>query len=314
MEDDEISFYEFSDFRFYLESNKRSSKNTIQSYMNDLKDYGKFLKKYQKIEYIEDITTKEIERYIVSLKKKNLSKKSIQRKITTIKEFHKFLYEEEITKTNPAKQVDNVKLDKHIPEVLTVEEVGRMIESVNQTDLISIRNRAIIEVLYGSGLRVSELVDLEISNLHMNSKYISVIGKGNKERIVPMGDLEQIALRKYIEDARPTMSKNRSSSILFLNYKGDKLSRQSVFKFIKDLAIKNGIQKEISPHTLRHSFATHLLQNGVDLRIVQELLGHEDISTTEIYTHIDKSKIKEIYKNTHPFAHNKMEEEDKHEV
>lgn len=299
---DEITFYEFSDFRFYLESNKRASRNTIISYMNDLKGYGEFLKKYQYIDSVEDITRDEIEKYILSLKRKDLSKKTIQRKITAIKEFHKFLVDEDIVKTNPAKLVDNVKLDKHIPEVLTVEEVETIINSINGNDAVSVRNRAILEVLYGSGLRVSELVELELKDLHMNSKYINVLGKGDKERIVPMGDMEQIALRNYIENARPILSKSKTSNILFLNYMGNQLSRQSVFKLIKELAKQNGITKQISPHTLRHSFATHLLANGVDLRIVQELLGHEDISTTEIYTHIDSSRLKEIYKHSHPLA------------
>ncbi len=304
----EIIFYELSDFKFYLESNKRSSKNTISSYMTDLYGYSEFLKKYQAIEYVEDIKTEHIQKYITSLKRKDLAKKSISRKITAIKEFHKFLKDEDITKNNPARLIDNVKLDKKIPQVLNIDEINKMLASTNGDDPLSIRNKAILEVLYGSGLRVSELVDLKIDNLHMNSKYINVIGKGDKERIVPMGDFEQIAIRNYIEKSRPILTKKRINSFLFLNYKGEPLSRQSVFKLIKELALKNGITKEISPHTLRHSFATHLLQNGVDLRIVQELLGHEDISTTEIYTHIDKSKIKEIYQNTHPLAMENKEE------
>lgn len=194
-------------------------------------------------------------------------------------------------------------LIKKIPEVLSIEEVDKMINSIDTDSVIGIRNKAILEVLYGSGLRVSELTALKITNIHMNAKYISVIGKGDKERIVPMGESEIIALRKYIEEARPILSKNKNSNILFLNYQSNALSRVSVFKLIKQIAKKNGIIKEISPHTLRHSCATHLLQNGVDLRIVQEFLGHEDISTTEIYTHIDKSHLKEVYNNAHPLAH-----------
>ena len=300
--DEDVIFYELSDFRFHLESTKRASSNTIKSYLTDLKGYSLFLKNFQKIEYVEDIKKEHILKYIASLKRKDLAKKTISRKITAIKEFHKFLKDEDITKENPARLIDNVKLDKKIPEVLTVEEISKMIESLNATDPIGLRNRAMMEVLYGSGLRVSELVSLKVSDLHMNAKYITVLGKGDKERMVPIGDLEQVALRSYIENARPLLSAKKVSPILFLNYQGNPLSRQSVFKFIKELSVKNDIKKEISPHTIRHSFATHLLQNGVDLRIVQELLGHEDISTTEIYTHIDKSKIKEIFENTHPLA------------
>ena len=307
---EEISFYEFSQFAFYLETEKHLSANTISSYLNDLKDYGNFLKKYEKIEFISEVTETHLNKYILSLKRKDMAKKSIQRKITAIKSFHKFVLDEGLSIDNPSKLISNVKLDKKIPEVLTVDEVAKMIDSIDTSDPIGIRNKAILEVLYGSGLRVSELTGLKLINIHMNAKYISVIGKGDKERIVPMGDEEIVALRNYIENARPILSKNKNSNILFLNYQSNELSRQSVFKLIKETALKNNIQKSISPHTLRHSCATHLLQNGVDLRIVQEFLGHEDISTTEIYTHIDKSLLKEVYNNAHPLAQMKEENDE----
>ena len=304
---DDVLFYEFSDFRYFLELNKRASKNTISSYMTDLKGYGLFLRKYQNIEFIEDVEDTHIKNYILSLKRKDLAKKSIQRKITVIKEFHRFLVDENITKRNPAIFIDNVKLDKKIPEVLTIEEITKMIDSIEGDDPITMRNKAIMEVLYGCGLRVSELCELKLSEIHLNSKYLSIIGKGNKERIVPMGEICQVALRNYIQKARPQLSKRGISHICFLSYQGKAISRQYIFKFIKELALKNNITKEISPHTIRHSFATHLLSNGVDLRVVQEMLGHEDISTTEIYTHIDTSRLKEIYQNTHPLAIKKEE-------
>lgn len=299
----EIDFYEFSQFAFYLETEKHLSQNTINAYMTDLKSYGKFLKKYCHIEFITEVTETEVNKYILSLKRNDMAKKTIQRHITALKMFHKFLVDEQLAYENPMKLIQGVKLDKKIPEVLTIEEVDLMINSIETETPLGIRNKAILEVLYGSGLRVSELTGLKLANLHMNAKYISVIGKGDKERIVPMGESEIIALRKYIEEARPLLSKNKHSNILFLNYQSNELSRVSVFKLIKEIAKKNGIMKEISPHTLRHSCATHLLQNGVDLRIVQEFLGHEDISTTEIYTHIDKSHLKEVYNNAHPLAH-----------
>lgn len=308
--EEEVSFYEFSQFAFYLETEKHLSSNTISSYLNDLKDYGNFLKKYEKIEFISEVTETHLNKYILSLKRKDMAKKSIQRKITAIKSFHKFILDEGLSMDNPSKLISNVKLDKKIPEVLTVEEVSKMIDSIDTSDPIGIRNKAILEVLYGSGLRVSELTGLKLINIHMNAKYISVIGKGDKERIVPMGDEEIVALRNYIENARPILSKNKNSNILFLNYQSNELSRQSVFKLIKETALKNNIQKSISPHTLRHSCATHLLQNGVDLRIVQEFLGHEDISTTEIYTHIDKSLLKEVFNNAHPLAQKKEENDE----
>ncbi len=177
-----------------------------------------------------------------------------------------------------------------------------MIESIDTSDPTGIRNRALIEVLYGSGLRVSEACLLKVGDLHINNKYISIVGKGNKERIVPIGESGIDALRKYISTARPTFMKTGFSDYVFLSYLGKPLSRQSVFKFIKKLALDNNIDKEISPHTLRHSFATHLLDNGVDLRYIQEMLGHEDISTTQIYTHTNRLKLKELVESVHPLA------------
>ncbi len=308
MEDDEVTFYELADFRSYLETDKNLSLNTIDAYLTDLKYYAKFLKKYQKIYDVTEIETYMIERYMLSLKRQNLSKQTIARKLTSIKEFHKFLFNENITKDNPAKLIDTVKQDKKLPAVLTVEEVTKMIESINGETPIDLRNRAILEIMYGSGLRVSEVCDLKVSDLHLNTKYINIIGKGNKERIVPIGDLAIEALRKYLTKGRPELTKKTYSDYVFLNYLGKPLSRQSVFKYIKKLAKDNEIEKEISPHTLRHSFATHLLNNGVDLRFVQELLGHEDISTTQIYTHLDSKRLHELVNEVHPLAHRKDKE------
>lgn len=305
MEEKEPEFYELSDFKSYLETDKNLSLNTVEAYLTDLKFYAQFLKKYEHVFFVEDIDTQMIEKYMLSLKRKNLSKQTISRKLTSIKEFHKFLKEENITKDNPAKLVDNVKHDKKLPSVLSEEEVTKMIESINGDTPIDLRNRAILEIMYGSGLRVSEVCDMRLADVHLNTKYIDIIGKGDKERIVPIGDLAIETLRKYITDARPILTKNTYSEYVFLNYQGKQLSRQSIFKYIKKLAKDNGIETEISPHTLRHSFATHLLNNGVDLRYVQELLGHEDISTTQIYTHLDSNRLHEMVNEIHPLAHRK---------
>lgn len=303
--DEEIEFYEISDFKYYLESDKALSLNTIEAYITDIRFYSKFLKKYQHVYSVEDIDTQMIERYMLSLKREGLSKQTISRKLTSIKEFHKFLYDENICKSNPAKLVDTVKQDKKLPNVLSIEEVDKMIDSIPLETEIDIRNRAILEIMYGAGLRVSEVCDLKVKDLHLNTKYLNIIGKGNKERIVPIGDLAVEALRKYLTEARPIITKNTYSDYVFLSYQGKPLSRQSIFKLIKQLALKCGIEKEISPHTLRHSFATHLLENGVDLRYVQEMLGHEDISTTQIYTHLDSKKLHDLVNEVHPLAHRK---------
>ncbi len=301
-DENKIEFYEISNFKFYLEDDMGSPINTVNAYISDLRQYQDFLVKYENINDVSEITREDILRYIESLKRKDLSKTSIARKITAIKDFHRYLCKEENIRDNPALLIDNPKPDKPLPVVLSKDEINKMISSIDQEDVLSIRNRAMMELLYAAGLRITELLDLTVRELHLKEKYVSVIGKGDKERLVPIGDMAVSYVRKYVEHARPILMKDKNTFLLFFNYKGEKMSRQGFFKYIKKLAIDNGITKNISPHTIRHSFATHLLEGGVDLRIVQELLGHEDISTTQIYTHIDKSRLKEMYDETHPLA------------
>ncbi len=301
LKDREIQFYEFSDFRYHLQTDKRLSPNTIAAYMTDLELYGEFLVKYQEIRDITMVTEQHIQKYIGSLKRADFSKQTISRKIIAIKEFHKFLFSEKISDVDPAKFIDLPKASKPLPVVLSKEEISRMIESIEVDTPLGLRNKAMIETLYASGLRISELVNLSTADIHLREKYIVVIGKGNKERMVPLGDMAIMALRNYIEKGRPFLSK-KPGNTLFYNYQGNPISRQALYKYIVKLAKENGIVKEISPHTIRHSFATHLLEGGTDLRIVQELLGHEDISTTQIYTHIDRLRLKEMYEHTHPLA------------
>ena len=305
----EVQFYEFSDFRYFLQTEKRLSPKTVEAYLTDLNFYGIFLKEVQQVQSVDEITETHITRYIASLKRKEMSKTTIARKIIAIKEFHKFLFTEQITEKDPAKWVDLPKSEKPLPVVLTKEEIASMIDSISTDTPLGLRNKAILETLYASGLRISELVHLKTSDIHLREQYITVIGKGNKERMVPLGQMAVVALRNYMEKGRPHLSK-KGGNILFYNYQGNEISRQSLYKLIVETAKNVGITKEISPHTIRHSFATHLLEGGTDLRVVQELLGHEDISTTQIYTHIDKSHLKEMYQNTHPMAtRNKKEEQ-----
>ncbi len=308
--EEEVIFYEITDFLYYLESEKRLSTNTILAYKTDIYEYATFLKKYQKVDDVTDITKDMIERYIRSLKKAELAKTSISRKITVIKSFHRFLQQEKICKENVAINVLMPKKDFHLPTVLSIDEITLMLDSIDTNTSLGKRNKAMLETLYGTGLRISELLSLRTSDLHMNERYLTVIGKGNKERMVPLGEMAVVALRDYIENARSLISK-KPGTILFYNYQGKEMSRQGFFKYIVSLAKSVGITKDISPHTIRHSFATHLLEGGTDLRVVQELLGHEDISTTQIYTHIDRSHLKDVYLNTHPLAMKENEKEKK---
>lgn len=305
-EERETIFYEIGDFKYYL-YDLQLSDNTIEAYLSDLYQYEKFLHEYENIESVEDIRREDIVKYIQSLKRKNLSKSSISRKVIAIKEFHKFLKKGNYVKEDNSKLIETPKHDKPLPTVLSIDEVNKMITSIDGNEPLDLRNRAMMELLYACGLRISELLSLRLKNIHFLEKYLDIIGKGNKERQVPIGEMALQALRKYIENARSELMTVKSD-LLFFNYKGEEMSRQGFFKYIKKLAKDCGIEKEISPHTIRHSFATHLLEGGTDLRIVQELLGHEDISTTQIYTHLDKSKLKDMYDHTHPMARGNKDE------
>lgn len=291
--------YQINDFLYNLRIERNYSENTIESYRIDLMQYATFLNKYEYVNDVSDILDFHIERFIRSLKKKDLSKTSISRKISAIKSFHKYFYiDEKVTDVNPSSQITKPKRSLHLPDYLTIEEIDKMLDSIDTSSVIGLRNKALMEILYASGMRVSELCDLEISDVHLNEKYIRVIGKGNKERIVPIGDNAVYWVRKYITDSRDKIP-HKPGGTLFINYKGDKISRQSIWKIVKKIASDVGIEKEIKVHTIRHSVATHLLQNGVDLRYIQEFLGHEDISTTQIYTHIGIEELKEKIQSLH---------------
>jgi len=293
--------YLLKDFEYYLKNEKGSSKNTINSYLIDLNQYSLFLEKYHSISKPKFIDKRHIEGFIRSMKK-TVSSKSLARKLTAIKSFHHFLMIEKEVETDVAKGFAAPKVEKSLPQVLSVDEVISILDQVDKTKPLGLRNAALLELIYGSGLRVSELLDIEMEDIHLNQGYIIVRGKGSKERMVPISDMSTIALRNYIIKGREQLLSEQKTSSLFVNQTGSRLSRQGFFKLLKKLAHDAGVQTECSPHTLRHSFATHLLENGMDLRTLQSLLGHEDISTTQIYTHISQKRIKEIYKSAHPRA------------
>jgi integrase/recombinase XerD len=294
------------EYQYYLRISKGLAENTITSYIGDLSEYVAFIDKNYALSTPRDITKTHIRNFIQRLKRKEEAASSISRKISAIRSFHRFLLQEREVDENVASSIHLPKKEKKLPTVLSVDEVTTLIAQTNNNTSLCLRNKAILELLYGSGLRVSELLNLTLQDLHINTGFIDVIGKGNKERIVPLGEEGAYALKRYLEQGRPNLKKH-SVDALFINTRGNQLSRVGVYKIIKKLAKKAGIQKDISPHTLRHSFASHLLENGVDLRFVQELLGHEDVSTTQIYTHINKSQLKEVYDRYHPRS-NKWEE------
>jgi integrase/recombinase XerD len=246
---------------------------------------------------MEDVSVADVEEYLQS--REGLSERSQARVLSSLRSFFDWLLMEKVIEDNPCDRVDGPKIGRYLPNVLSEEEVAALIDSVDVSGWQGLRDRAILEVLYGCGLRVSEAVGLKISCLYLKEGFIRVIGKGNKERLVPIGDMAITAVEEYLE-ARRVPADSESSDVLFLNRFGRSLSRISMFTMIKTQALAAGIRKEISPHTFRHSFATHLLEHGADLRVVQEMLGHESISTTEIYTHIDSATWQNEILTHHP--------------
>jgi len=294
------------EYGYYLKITKGLASNAISSYITDLNEYVLFLEKNYVIKDPEVITKQHIRNFIARLKRKHNTPSSISRKMSAIRSFHKYLLIEKLVTSNVRLGVNLPKKEKKLPTILSVEEVDALMVAADGDEPLEIRNRAMLELLYGSGLRISELLELKLSNLHLNMGFLNIIGKGNKERIVPIGAEGAYALKRYIDKSRPYLKKV-PGDIVFVNGRGSQISRVGFYKVLKKLTLKAGIMKEVSPHTLRHSFASHLLENGVDLRVVQELLGHEDISTTQIYTHISKKQLQKVYEEFHPRSGNKEE-------
>jgi len=297
------------EYVYYLKVTKGLSKNTVISYEHDLTEYIAYLEKTDHISDPADITRDHILRYLSRLKRLDLAAKSVTRKLSSLASFHDFLKAEKLVTENVVRLVPKPKTVKSLPIVLNQDEVVRLINAAKgEGTPLDLRNVALIELAYGSGLRVSELTDLSVIDLHLNMGLVNITGKGNKERIVPLGEIAVLAIRQYIVSGRPQL-KPKNREVLFVNKAGDRLSRVGFYKIIQTIAKRAAIEKEISPHTLRHSFATHLLENGADLRMVQELLGHEDILTTENYTHISKQHLRAAYEAGHPRAHKAAKEE-----
>ena len=288
------------EYAYELKASQELSKQSIEAYLSDLKHYIDYLD-FKEIKDPQEIDKPLIQNYLMTLRKKHLSASTISRRLSALKKFHQYMLEEKLVDDNIMLYIRRPKNPKRLPEVLSIEEIESLIEVAQEPTNLMKRNLAMIELLYGSGLRISELIELKTDDLHINMGFINVIGKGDKERIVPIGNEAAKALKTYLESARLHLSKT-STPYVFLNRFGKPISRVGFYKILKDLGIKANIQKEVSPHMLRHSFATHLLNAGVDLRYVQEMLGHTDVSTTEIYTHLNKQALIRIYDQYHPHS------------
>ena len=270
-----------TDYEFYIRIERAMSRNTVSSYCSDVEKFMSFVGGE-----VRTAGPREIETFIGNDK---ISKRSQARRLSALKSFFKWLMMEGMIEENPCDMTDAPKLGTYLPDVLSVEEVEAVMEAIDTSTHLGLRDRAIIETLYGCGLRVSEAVGLRISNLYLDEGFIKVQGKGSKERLVPIGDMAADAIMAYLEVRENIPYDRNNDDVLFLNRYGKSLSRVSMFKTVKTAVLLAGIRKEVSPHTFRHSFATHLVENGADLRVVQEMLGHESITTTEIYTHIESA-------------------------
>jgi len=273
-----------------------ASKNTLSAYRSDLKIFSKWLNNNSLI----DVDKKQIQDYFSYRKDSNISASTQSRMLTCLHSFYQFLSEKKNLKIDPTEQLDYPKLEKKLPIFLNVQEVERLLEAPNSKSLFGQRDRAMLELLYSCGLRVSELINLSYHNINLKDEFIRIHGKGNKERLLPMGEIAIDYLTKYELNSRPALLKNGQSDSYFLSNRGKAMSRQNFFYIIKDYASKAGIDKPLSPHSLRHAFATHLVQKGADLRSVQLMLGHSDISSTQLYTHIQNAQLKAQHQKHHP--------------
>jgi integrase/recombinase XerD len=293
-------------FKSYLKLERSLSKNSIDAYIHDvdkLQQYFVFIKQTTSPTNVE---SKDIKEFLVWINELGMTPSSQARVLSGIKAFYKYLLLEDILKEDPSSLVETPKLGRKLPDTLSLDEINIMLDSIDLSTPEGVRNKAILETLYACGLRVSELVNLKISDIYFEIDFLKVTGKGNKERFVPLGNSAKKFIKIYLQEIRVHVNiKKGEEDLLFLNRRGSRLSRVMIFNIIKQTAILANIRKSISPHTFRHSFATHLVEGGADLRAVQEMLGHESITTTEIYTHLDRNYLKETILSFHPRAKNK---------
>ncbi len=283
----------------YIAVEKGLSRNTLDSYSGDLVRYASFLGGLGIVE-IGETSKMEVMAYLLSLWKQGLSAKTVARSISVLRGFYRWLADEGVLRGNPLENMESPRTTRSLPEVLSLDEVESLLNQPDPSNPIGMRDKAMLELLYATGLRVSELTHLVLNNINLEAGYLIVLGKGDKQRIVPMGQEALHWLRRYLEESRKRLLGNKRNSFAFISQWGKGMSRQGFWKIIKKYALVAGIRKNIYPHTLRHSFASHLLEGGADLRSVQSLLGHVDISTTQIYTHVTRERLKRVHARYHP--------------
>ena len=294
--------FALQDYLHFLKVERQLADNTISSYKRDLTSYiGWFV---QHSTELQSINQQKITEYLHSLKESGKSSRTVSRQISSIRSFHQFMLRDKVTDTDPTVHLELPKLEQKLPRVLSPADIDTIIDTVGTTTPQSIRDTAMIELLYGTGMRVSELIGMNVSDINLTMGFVRVFGKGSKERIVPIGTTAVNACTAYLEDVRPEfVSAARSDrDALFLNGRGGRLTRQSIWSLLRSVSERAQLTQKLTPHMLRHSFATHLVENGADLRSVQEMLGHADISTTQIYTHVSKTRLKDVYSQYHPRA------------
>lgn len=283
-----------------LKVEKNLSENTINSYKSDLTSFLNFISQ-SGVDDLSDIKANQIASFFKLLKDAGLNETSAARYFSSLKGFFKYLFRNDYIKSNPIERISPPKISRKLPEVLNVREINSILDQPNVKDTIGLRDKAILEVFYACGTRISELINIKLNDLFLSEEVIRVFGKGSKERLIPIGSSAIKWVEEYLRKSRPILAKNyKSENYLFLNQRGTKFSRMGIWKIVNYYAKRAGIEKNVHPHTFRHSFATHLIEGGADLRAVQEMLGHSDISTTQIYTHIDRDYIKLVHKKYHP--------------
>jgi integrase/recombinase XerD len=289
------------DFIYYLSVEKGLAKNTLESYSRDLRAFSNFLVK-RDVRAFQDTVRSDITGYLNSLHLQGKATATLTRNLASIRSLFHYLFQEKRIVEDPTLELQSPKLEKKLPRVLTLQEVDLLLEQPDSLQVTGVRDKAMLEVIYATGVRVSELMSLNSEDVNLDAGFLRCTGKGSKERIIPLGSMAVRNVEQYLAQSRPKLVRHNGESAMFVNQHGKRLTRQGFWKILKKYSRQAGIRKEITPHTLRHSFATHLLENGADLRSVQEMLGHADISTTQIYTQVTKHKLRDVYEKTHPRA------------